>query len=313
MGNIAPNAAIGEKEQLVNAISVEHDLVEDFREKGFVKLAGLLTPACIAILRDEALRYLAASEDSGTTYGSEFSRLTYGLGEREALQAICTSTPFRRTVVGLIGNPLIMTDAQAFELKKKKAGFAWHYDSLSFRYIRPADPGYSLWIPLDRIRPQEHGGGMAYVPEDIFSARMNFQLSSLLSGKLMQGASIDEISASLSKIFETPSTLTALLEEQKHEDAFELGDALLFRKSVWHRSTPLTPAAPDSRLAIVIRFLDWRARLDHVMFEGETETGGGVGMGADWGRPTQTTYGGQFVDIKHGDEIRSSKFCGPII
>jgi len=213
----------------------------------------------------------------------------------------------------MIGNPLIMTDAQAFELKKEKAGFAWHYDSLSFRYIRPSDPGYSLWIPLDRIRPQEHGGGMAYVPENIFSARMNFQLASLLSGKMMRREPIDEISAPLSRIFETPSTLTSLLEEQKQEDAFELGDALLFRKSVWHRSTPLTPAAPESRLAIVIRFLDWRARLDQVMFEGETETGGGVGMGADWGRPTQTTYGGQFTDIGHGDEIRASKFCGAII
>jgi hypothetical protein len=49
------------------------------------------------------------------------------------------------------------------------------------------------------------------------------------------------------------------------------------------------------------------------MFEGESETGGGVGMGKDWGRPTQAAYGAQFTDIDHGDEIRTSKFCGPIL
>lgn len=49
------------------------------------------------------------------------------------------------------------------------------------------------------------------------------------------------------------------------------------------------------------------------MFEGETESGGGVGMGADWGKPKQTTYGAQFTDIEHGEEIRNSQFCGAII
>lgn len=36
-------------------------------------------------------------------------------------------------------------------------------------------------------------------------------------------------------------------------------------------------------------------------------------MGADWGKPKQTTYGAQFTDIEHGEEIRNSQFCGAII
>ena len=226
---------------------------------------------------------------------------------------IVTSNACRRTVVDLTGSPMIVTEAQAFELGRQREGFTWHYDSLSFRYIRAQEPGYSMWIPLDPVRAAAQGGGMAYVPENIFSARVNFQLASLLSRKLVNGESLGEVSESLFELYGKPGLLWDLFEEYKEEEDFEPGDAFLFRKSVWHRSSPLREGAPDSRLAVTIRLLDWRARLDPIMFEGETETGGGVGMGTDWGTPKQTTYGAQFTDIKAGEEIRASRFCGTII
>jgi hypothetical protein len=48
------------------------------------------------------------------------------------------------------------------------------------------------------------------------------------------------------------------------------------------------------------------------MFEGESETGGGVGMYVNWGKPTQTAYGYQFFDVDYSEEIRGSKHCGPL-
>ncbi|UMZ14514.1 hypothetical protein I9018_12830 [Pseudomonas sp. MPFS] len=62
-----------------------------------------------------------------------------------------------------------------------------------------------------------------------------------------------------------------------------------------------------------MRFLDWRSRLDKTLFEGESESGGGLGMGVNWGKPTQTACGSPFTDIDDGEEIRTSRHCGPII
>jgi len=130
---------------------------------------------------------------------------------------------------------------------------------------------------------------------------------------MARGESLDEMAAPLGQIFSTPSLLTGLMEEHQEEDDFEPGDAFFFTKSAWHRSGPLKTEGPDFKLAVTIRFLDWRSRLDRIMFDGESESGGGVGMGTDWGRPEQTTYGAQFTDIANGEEISNSRHCGVII
>jgi hypothetical protein len=127
-----PTPSTAQPVDFVNSIHINHDRISAFREKGFIKLDGLFTAECISALREEALRHLKAASDLNTNYGSEFKRLTYGLGETETLRDIYTATPFRKAVVELTGGPLIMTDAQAFELSKEKTGFEWHYDSLSF-------------------------------------------------------------------------------------------------------------------------------------------------------------------------------------
>lgn len=309
-----PSADKASCRPLVNAIPLSLDQIASFREKGFIKLRNLLTEPCMAALREEALKYVASAQDRGDTYGDTFNRLTYSLGETEVFKAVYASREFRKVLGTLTGTRLIMTEAQGFELNSERDGFPWHYGSISFRFIRPQDLGYSIWIPLDPIDPTAQGGGMAYVSEQLFSARGNFQMSSLLSSKLVAGESISEISAALFKVFDKSSVLmTELFERHKEEDHFEVGDAFLFNKFVWHRSSPLKQGRMKTRLAVNMRFIDWRSRLDKVMFEGESETGGGVGMGAHWGRQTQTTYGSQFTDIEHGDEIRDSRYCGPII
>lgn len=299
---------------LVNPIPLTADDIAGFREKGYIALRGLLTPDCTDALRAEALKSVVAARDIGATYGDTFRRLTYALGETDTFKAVYTARAFRKVLGTLTGTRLIMTEAQGFELNSERNGFPWHYGSLSFRFIRPQDMGYSIWIPLDPIDPTGQGGGMAYIPETLFSARGNFQMSSLLSVRLIAGEPIADISAGLAQVYNENSILmTGLFEQHREEDHFAVGDAFVFNKYVWHRSSPLRPGPMATRLAVNMRFIDWRARLDRVMFEGEAATGGGVGMGADWGVQKQTTYGSQFVDIDHGDEIRDSRHCGMII
>lgn len=147
------------------------------------------------------------------------------------------------------GHPLIMTESQSFELTPLKQGFAWHYDSLSFRYIRPQDAAFSVWIPLDPIDNAGQRGGMAYLAETIYSAKANFQIASLLSKRIAAGVSVEDLSAHLRSIFSMPSLLTEIFEENKTQDDFDLDDVLLFTKSMWHRSEPLLPGPLDTRLA----------------------------------------------------------------
>ena len=298
----------------VNAVPLSLDDIAGFRDKGYIKLSNLLTEDCTAALRAQALRQVGAAKDIGDTYGETFKRLTYGLGETEVFKSVYTSREFRKTLGSLTGTRLIVTEAQGFELSSDLEGFAWHYGSISFRFIRPQDMGYSIWVPLDPIDPNKQGGGLAYVSQNLLSAQSNFQISSLLSSKLVAGEPIDEISKGLFKVYEKSSVLmNDIFEKEKEEDSFGVGDAFLFNKNVWHRSSPLRKGPMKTRLAVNIRFIDWRSRLDTVMYHGESETGGGVGMGVNWGRQTQTTYGSQFTDIGHGDEIRDSRYCGPII
>ena len=298
---------------LVNNLSFSRDEIEAFRRQGFIKLKGFLSEHAIQSLKQAARSKVISARESKSAYGDSFSRLTYDLGTTDAVKNIYSSIAFRTALVTLIGHPLIMTESQSFELTPHKEGFAWHYDSLSFRYIRPQDAAFSVWIPLDPIDNSGQGGGMAYLAEDIYSAKANFQMASLLSRKMVAGVSVEDFSAHLRAVFQTPSLLTDLFEAYKTQDDFEVGDVLLFTKSMWHRSEPLLPGPLATRLAVTMRFLDWRSRLDKTMFEGESESGGGVGMGVNWGRPTQTAYGSQFIDINDGEEIRTSTYCGPVI
>ncbi|MBB1613078.1 hypothetical protein A9978_11520 [Pseudomonas sp. UMC65] len=298
---------------LVKAVPFSADEIAAFRSHGFIKIKGFLTAHAIEALKHEAGARVISARDAKSAYGDSFNRLTYDLGRTEVLKRIYSSTAFRTALVTLTGHPLIMTESQSFELTAHQQGFAWHYDSLSFRYIRPQDAAFSVWIPLDPIHNAGQRGGMAYVPESLYSAKANFQLASLLSRKMAAGLSVADFSAHLRGIFNTPSLLTEIFEEHKSQDDFALGDVLFFSKSLWHRSEPLLPGPLQARLAVTIRFLDWRSRLDRTLFEGESESGGGVGMGVNWGKPTQTAYGSQFTDIDDGEEIRTSRHCGPII
>lgn len=299
---------------LVNWPEISESDIRYFKQNGFVKIRNLIAKDAIDALRVVASGGVVSAESIGATYDNTFSRLSYSLASADIFRAIYSSAAFKTAMGELIGTRLIATESNGFELTPGREGFPWHIGSLSFRFIRAEDMGYSVWVPLDEIDPDGQGGGMAYVPEGVVSASLNFQLGGVLSEKLLAGESIDETTGALDRLFGFSGELTTgLFEERKVEDSFNVGDVLLFNKNIWHRSSPLKPGPMKSRLAVNMRFMDWRSRLDLTRFHGEADTGGGVGLGVDFGRQKQTQYGSQFTDIKDGDEIRTSRYCDEII
>ncbi len=298
---------------LVNPLRLNQDDLRHFQERGFIKLRSLLTPAAILQLRELADSQLRPAPSGASAHGDGFSRLTHRVTQVGILERLYRQPAFAQVLTRLTGCRLIMSEAQSFELEVGRSGFAWHYDSLNFRYIRPQDPAFSLWLPLQPIRPELQGGGMAWVPLSRFSAQANFQFSRLLAEKLARGETIEDFSAHLRQTYCTPGLLTDSFEQQRIEEAFEPGDALLFSKYLWHRSSPLLAGDLQRRQAVTLRLLDWRARLDPLLQDGETRSAGGLGMGLDGGPLNPVSYGSRFVDIQPGAAIRSSAHCGPIL
>ena len=298
---------------LVNPLRLEQDDLRHFQERGFIKLRQLLTPTAIEHLGELADSQLRPCRTSAPAHGDGFSRLTHQLGQIGILERLYRQPAFTQVLTRLTGCRLIVSEAQSFELQTGRSGFAWHYDSLNFRYIRPQDPAFSLWLPLQPIRPDQQGGGMAWVPLSRCSAQANFQFSRLLAEKLARGEAIEDFSAHLRQTYCTPGLLTDSFEQQRIEDSFDPGDALLFSKYLWHRSSPLLPGDLQRRQAVSLRLLDWRARLDPLLQEGETRSAGGLGMGREGGPLNPVSYGSRFVDIQPGAPIRSSAHCGPIL
>lgn len=301
-------------ENLVNSIRLGEADKTSFRRHGFLKIKGLLTPLAVDALREVAEEQVSAASSIGATYGETFSRLSYGLGSSEVFQAVYTARQFKSTIGELIGTRMIATESNGFELLPGRTGFPWHYGSLSFRFIRSEDMAWSVWFPLDRIDPQQQGGGMAYVSEEIMSCAGNYQISSIVSHLKSQGENYDDLTEGLNKVFGFQGRLPRdIFERHAVEDAFDVGDAFIFNKNVWHRSSPLREGPLKRRLAVNMRFIDWRSRLDLVRYHGEGETGGGLGIGDDFGSQKQTSYGSQFIDIEDGDLLRDSRHCGAII
>ncbi|MEQ8964571.1 MAG: phytanoyl-CoA dioxygenase family protein [Azospirillaceae bacterium] len=310
----APPASEDAEVDLVNPVDVTDDQIRHYDRHGFLKIEGLLTDPAIAALREAAENKVSTAETSGGSYGDTFARLTYGLGSVDTFKAIYTHPLFKKLVGELLRTRLIATECNGFELTPGRIGFPWHYGSISFKFIRPEDMGWSLWFPLDDVDPEGQGGGMAYVSQEIASCDYHYRMSSLLARMREEGVDHSEVSAALDKIYGFQGHfIDSVFEKYAVQDSFRAGDCLIFNKNIWHRSSPLREGPLKSRLAVNMRFIDWRSRLDMSRDKAEDETGGGLGQGADYGLQKQTTYASRFVDIADGDEIRESRYCGEIV
>ena len=293
---------------LVNQVDLDHNNLNQFRRDGFIKLNGLFTEKTISLLK-KAVE--ARVEPDTGSYGNQMARLTFSLGDDPLIKDIYSQAEFKNTIGDLIEDRLIATAAQAFELTKGKSGLPWHYGYISFGYIRSADMGYSVWAPLNEIAAQTNGGGMAYVPEHIISAQHSYELGGILANKINSGI---PVAGTLKALRQTHKLIEPILEQHKVHDNFSVGDALLFNKNIWHRSSSLNSGAMERRLGIVMRFVNWKSRIDRERWKAEYRLGGGIAMGVDTsGGPAQVSPVLPFQDLNDGAELRTSAYCGDII
>lgn len=127
---------------------------------------------------------------------------------------------------------------------------------------------YTLWMPLDPINTKEQHGGLAYVSRKVHSDREYFDLVY----QLVQQKNIAEFSQTeefKNWDFQFASPVESfILNNNKVEDDFEVGDALLLDKFIWHKSCVLKEGVLPSRMAYVMRLVDHQARYSKVFIEG---------------------------------------------
>lgn len=281
---------------------------EYFVKNGFLRIKNLFTPAGVDGIRDVAAGQMEHQRGGQT---GPMSGVAYRLHKQPHMQRLLHDEAFRRVMTSLTNSRLVPTEAQAFELSDGDKGIPWHYGYISFGYVRARDEGYTLWIPLSSIDAEKDGGGMAYVPEHLYSARHHFDVGSLLAPDLQAG---EEHTDLLTAFGAVQDAIEPLLERHKIEDSFDVGDAFLFSKFVWHRSSPRRSAPGQApRLGIAMRFVEDTARVDRNRWRAEYEFGGGIGTG----HPLPVMSGtedrfSRVLDVEH-DGLMSSSVDHPIV
>lgn len=282
--------------------------LKSYEHDGFLRIANLFTPGAIEEIRQLAEGKLA---DQAGGYAASLSRVGYRLHESDFMQAILHDQRFGTVLRTVAGTNLIPCEVQAFELASGTSGIPWHYGFVSYGYVRARDMGYTLWIPLSPIDAEADGGGMAYVPESVISARHGFDIGTLLARAMNAGHEPTELLASYAA---THDAMQPIFEQNKVEHSFDIGDAFLFNKYVWHRSSPYRGEAPKRRLGIAMRFVASDARMDRERWTAEFNFGGGLGIGtrAPIVAGKEDRFA-RFTDVEDGELISSSPTVSHVI
>jgi hypothetical protein len=280
--------------------------VEYFQRNGFIRVRNLFTDHAVDGIRELAGQQMEQQRGGPT---GPMSGVAYRLHRTPHMQRILHDPTFQSVLGRLTNTSVVPTESQAFELSDGNSGIPWHYGYISFGYIRARDLGFTLWIPLSPIDAENDGGGMAYVPEYLVSARHAFDIGSLLAPDLDAGADHEDLIGAIGQV---QDAMEPLLERYKIEDSFDVGDAFLFNKFVWHRSSPLRTRDPNRkpRLGIAMRFVTSDARVDRSRWGAEYKFGGGIGTGHR--KPVMAGTEDRFsrvLDVEHDGLIRSSADC----
>lgn len=290
--------------ELVSTTQVGEGEREQFQRDGFVRLRQIFSPTTVAALREVAKEKL---REQAAAYGPEAMRIGYRLHDTPTIQTILRNDGMARLLTGLTGSRLIPTETQAFELTADRGSVPWHFGYISYGYIRARDMAHTLWIPLTDIDATTNGGGMAYVPEHVISARHGYDLGTTLAPRILEGDPPTELLEALDAAHEA---MKPIFEEHKVEDSFDVGDALLFNKNVWHRSSPWRGEGAPRRVGVAMRFVVESARVDRVRWTAEYNFGGGIGTGQS--RPVMAGNEdrfSRFADIEDGELISTSEAC----
>ncbi|MCA9689887.1 MAG: hypothetical protein KC636_09775 [Myxococcales bacterium] len=290
---------------MFNTVSDTTNRARSFARDGFTHLAGFARPELIALLTAIADETVERPDPARSSYGNDFSGLTYSAHTRALSQALTGSRELASALGEITGKELAVTQGIVFEIAPGKRGFHWHFGLISFCFLHPCDFGCSLWIPLDPVDPAAQHGGMAYVSKDYLGGDfrpMARTIESAMRGDREQQLALREIERQyMTEGTIIPRHQVSLLEQHRVEQAFEVGDALLFDKWIYHRSCALQGGARASRRAFVIRFVDAQARYSRELLTGVHAMLAGTGSKAP------EIF--ELEDLETGDRIASSERC----
>lgn len=261
---------------------------EYFKLNGFAAVRGLISQAMV-----ERLRAILEATDGGTTFDT-IKKNTYNIAvDDECIRAVVESPEFARLLSSLGYGDCFFSDGIVFETDPELIGFDWHLDITSFKYIRPEDRAFSLWLPLDPIKTEDQDGGMTMLPTSAFSGKEFFKLQSRVTRSLEDGRyTIPDIYKTLlgpkyrnpeqkkfkrmfpyiqqqfPHLFSDSLYISGfsrnLFDSEGVSYSLDPGDAVLFEKCVFHKSNPLRPGKLKSRRAFVMRFIEANSRFNSV-------------------------------------------------
>jgi ectoine hydroxylase-related dioxygenase (phytanoyl-CoA dioxygenase family) len=99
-----------------------------------------------------------------------------------------------------------------------------------------------------------------------------------------------------------------ILDRHHVEPAFAIGDAFLFSRYVWHRSSPLLEGPLAQRLAFTMRLIAGDALYDRTLCEKFGE------FSVAYGNPNvKTAFGLSFDDLVDGDQMIRSRHATDVL
>lgn len=242
---------------------------EQYHRTGSFLAKSLLDADHISLLQQASNEDFRA-EDHSPLFAPEFDRYSNQFVTRtDRLKGMLDA--LRAPLSTLVQRDIVFTQGIIFALNPGTRGYRWHFDNLSFCFIRPGDLAFTFWVPLTPIRVNEQNGGMLLVDRSDFCARSRMQQWAFHERRgYANGALGERLLAAKQAQYEDRwygAYDLEMLEDLAHERDMEVGDALIFDRFTWHRSQKLGPGPIQTRTAVAFRAVDADARFDKVLFE----------------------------------------------
>lgn len=254
-----------------NDFRLTPDQQSQYKQNGFVKLEGFLNDNAVEMLRDRVDVELSRKTGDHFKAGSLFSfnRAEYDfVSDKEDILQLIERPYLQQALTGLTGRDIFLTFEIAFEVEKNVSkGLPWHVGIQSFGYQSTEEFGCSVWMPLHPIDPDGQRGGVACVSRSILSGEFAYSIDAALVDVLKareragKRTSVKEY-FNLREIALNSPLMDELFALHCVEYDFSPGDALLFDKTVIHRSIMLEEGGLSHRAAYVLRFVDAASRYD---------------------------------------------------
>ena len=235
-----------------------------FQKQGFVLLPGFANENVVEMLRDRVefeVRMGLRARRVRASYDFK--------GDMEPAFQLLERKHMRDALLGLTGRDLFMFAENLFVIHRNdNPGAPWHVGTETFGYHRTEDYGCTLWVALDPVDAKGQGGGIDFVPENVFSGRHIYEYADRALVDAFRKKSKAGVSTTS---FEFWDARFGLLDGEPTKSVlnahgvaydFKPGDAVFFNKMIIHRSLPLGDGPLRRRRAYNMRFMDLRTRYD---------------------------------------------------